>query len=109
MFGGVFNCGMRQEDDSVTWETLVSPRTTPGSGDPVNNLLRATRPWVHAEPTKNKPHTEVGRPQGEPERRPMGTRESESRVRAMTSGNGVTPGLGRAKAARVNTNFRREP
>ena len=48
-------------------------------------------------------------PQGEPERRPMGLRESEGCIRAMTAGNGAAPGPGRAKVARVDVNFRRDP
>jgi hypothetical protein len=38
-----------------------------------------------------------------------GGRESEGCIGAVTSGNGVAPGPGRAKAARVGVNFRREP
>ena len=38
-----------------------------------------------------------------------GGRESEGCIGAETSGNGVALGPGRAKAARVGVNFRREP
>jgi len=38
-----------------------------------------------------------------------GGRESEGCIRAMTLGNDVALGPSRAKAARVDVNFRREP
>jgi len=52
-----------------------------------------------------------GRPRamrkGRRQPRPMGVRESEGCIRALTSGNGMVPGPGRAKAARVGVAFRR--
>ena len=46
---------------------------------------------------------------GESEPRPTGGRESEGCIRARTSGNGLAPGPGRAKAARVGVSVRRDP
>ena len=39
----------------------------------------------------------------------MVARESEDRIRALKSGNGMAPEPGGAKAVRVDANFRREP
>jgi hypothetical protein len=44
---------------------------------------------------------------GEPEPEPKQHRESEGRIRAMTSGNELARGPERAKAARAGVNFRR--
>jgi hypothetical protein len=45
---------------------------------------------------------------GEPELETKQRRESEGRIRAMTSGNVVARGPGRAKAARAGVSLRRE-
>jgi len=81
-------------------------------GEPVTRLRRTTRGgrtcrrplWAQ----NKRPH------RGRPLARGTGAvveggRESEGCIGATTSGNGVTPGPGRAKAARVGVNFRRDP
>jgi hypothetical protein len=101
--------GTQEEDDPGTWETLVfldKFRSHGESGDPFSDaLVLADR----AQGGKEK-HPYRGRPQA----RGTGAeadeaRESEGCKVATTSGNGVTPGPGRAKAARVDASFRREP
>lgn len=71
-----------QEDGPVIWETLS----------------------VLQESCSNAGRLKRGEPQ-------LGTkqrRESEGRIRAMTSGNVLARGPGRAKAARADVNLRRE-
>lgn len=54
-------------------------------------------------------HSNAGRlKRGEPERETKQHRESEGRIRAMTSGNVLARGPGRAKAVRAGVNLRRE-
>ena len=80
---GVYDYGTLEEDGPDTWETLIAPCGT---------------------------RARVGRRQGTTgEPRPMGMRESEGCIRAMTPGNGYPPGPGRAKAARVGVIVRRDP
>ena len=98
-----------QEDGPVIWEARVSPREVPGRGDPANKCsggradvdagAARTRTGVHLRGSAF----------------PRGTRgacegawESEGRIRATTSGNGLAPGPGRAKAARADVSFWRE-
>jgi hypothetical protein len=70
-----------QEDGPVTWEALTVLRESDLS---------------------------AGRPKrGEPEFGTKQCRESEGRIRAMTSGNALAGGPGRAKAARVGVSLRR--
>ena len=79
---GVYDYGTLEEDGPDTWETLIAPCGT---------------------------RARVGEGKGRPEPRPMGMRESEGCIRAMTPGNGYPPGPGRAKAARVGVIVRRDP
>ena len=81
-------------------------------GEPVTRLRRTTRWRAHVSSAlwaqKKRPH------RGRPLARGTGAganggRESEGCIGARTSGNRVTPGPGRAKAARVDVIFRREP
>ena len=74
--------GTLEEDGPGTWEALLPPCRR-GTG-------KATG-------------------QGRPEPRPTGGRESEGCIRARTSGNGLAPGPGRAKAARGGVSVRRDP
>ena len=61
-------------------------------GDPYPNLQGPRVLGVHTETRKEEDTLhEVGQRQGEPEPRPMGVRESEGRIRAMTVGNGWRP------------------
>jgi hypothetical protein len=70
-----------QEDGPVIWEAL--------------SVLQAN-------------YSSAGRPKrGEPELGTTQCRESEGRIRAMTSGNVLARGPGRAKAARAGVNLRR--
>ena len=105
--GGVFDHGTYEEDGPVTWEALASPRPMPvsrraGDPSPTHDTLRAhvsSAPWAQ----NKRPH------RGRPLARGTGVvaeggRESEGCIRALTSGNGVTPEPGRAKAARVGVN-----
>ncbi len=70
-----------QEDGPVIWEAL--------------SVLQERR-------------SNVGRlERGEPELETKQRRESEGRIRAMTSGNVLARGPGRAKAARAGVNLRR--
>src|SRR4029450_4003569 len=90
----------------------LSSKTLRWSGEPVTRLRRTARggrtcrrpPWAQ----NKRPH------RGKPPARGTGAvadggRESEGCIRARTSGNRVTPGPGRAKAARVGVIFWRDP
>jgi hypothetical protein len=110
--GGVFDHGTYAEDGPVTWEALASPRDTPvwrraGAPSPTHDPWRAhvssASKAQTKRPQRGRPHARGTRAVAE------GGRESEGGIGAMTSGNGVTPGPGRAKAARVGVNFGREP
>jgi hypothetical protein len=70
-----------QEDEPVIWEALS----------------------VLQERQSNAGRLKRGEPELETKRR----RESEGRIRAMTSGNVLARGPGRAKAARADVNLRR--
>ena len=110
--GGVFDHGTYEEDGPVTREALASPRHTPalrraGDPSPTHDTLRAHVSSA-SEAQNKRPH------RGRPRARGTGVvaeggRESEGCIGATTSGNGVTPGPGRAKAARVDVIFRRAP
>jgi hypothetical protein len=81
-------------------------------GEPVTRLRRTTRWRAHvssASKAQNKrPHR--GRlPVRGTRTVANGGRESEGCRGALTSGNGVAPGPGRAQAARVGVHFRRAP
>jgi hypothetical protein len=78
-------------------------------GEPVPRLRRTTRWCAHVSSAQHK-RWHRGRP------RARGTgavadggREAEGCIRAWTSGNGGTPGPGRAQAARVEVSFSRAP
>jgi hypothetical protein len=107
--GGVSDHGTQEEDGPGTWEALVlldMIRSHGESGDPFSDAS------AHAD-----------RVQGGEEKSPHrgrslaretgavadGARESEGCKVAVKSGNGVAPGPGRAKAARVDASFRRGP
>ena len=64
----------------------------------------------HASGCAQKKHPRRGRPlaRGDRSRGRRERGESEGRIRAVTSGNGVAPGPGRAKVARAEVSFRRE-
>lgn len=95
-----------QEDGPVIWEAHVSPREGPGCGDPANKCsggrahvgacVARTRTSVHLRGSASSRGT-----RGACE----GAWESEGRIGAMTSGNGLAPGPGRAKAARADVSF----
>jgi len=110
--GGVFDHGTHEEDGPVTWEALASPRHTPvlrraGDPSPTHDTLVSAR--VVGYQAQNK-RLQRGRPLARGTGAVAdGGRESEGCIRAWTSRNGVTPGPGRAKAARVDVSFRREP
>jgi hypothetical protein len=110
--GGVFDHGTYEEDGPVTWEALASPRYTPvwrraGDPSPTHDTWRAhvssASKAQNKRPQRGRPHARGTRAMAE------GGRESEGCIGAMTLGNGVTPGPGRAKVARVGVNFGREP
>ena len=119
--GASVNGARRIPHPAGSWTTARKKRTAqqPGRPSPFLDHFGATENPVtlsgacaqadRAPAAKKSVRIEVGRWQGEPEPRPMGARESEGCIRAETSGNGVAPGPGRAKAARVDVNFRREP
>ena len=70
------------------------------------------RPRHLGGPSSSLSHEGQGRPPARDDRsrgRREGGRESEGCIRARTSGNGLAPGPGRAKAARVGVSFRRDP
>jgi len=82
-------------------------------GEPDKNLRRATCLRTHelpAERQRTSVRVEVGERQGE-----TGAIFAEGNEgvggprRSVDVGDGVAPGPGRAKAARVDVNFRREP
>src|SRR5262250_1461710 len=110
--GGVFDHGTYEEDGPVTWEALASPRYTPvwrraGDPSPTHDTWRAhvssASKAQNKRPQRGRPHARGTRAVAE------GGRESEGCIGARTSGNGITPGPGRAKAARVGVNFGRAP
>ncbi len=107
--GGVLDHGTQEEDGPGTWETLVlldKIRSHGESGDLFSDAL-AQADRVSGGKEKC-PHR--GRPLARGTGAEVdGTRESEGRKVALTSGNGVAPGPDRAKAARVDASFRREP
>ena len=108
--GVVLDCGAYEEDDPGTWETQVAPRERPVTRRTGNQTPTTARQRAQALPAKKKrPHR--GRPVARDDRscEPKATGESEGPIRAETSGNGVAPGPGRAKRARVRMNFRRAP
>ena len=97
----------------VTWEALASPRHIPvsrraGDPSPTHDTLAGAR-VVGPLRQRTSARIEVGHRQGEPEPWPMGAGSRRAAYERWTSGNGVAPGPGRAKAARVDVNFRREP
>ena len=90
--GGVLHHGTYEEDGPVTWEALVSPREFPvlrRAGDPSPKPVRlaGARAGRRGNRQKKRLPQEVGRWRGEPEPRPKEARESEGRIRALTSGN----------------------
>ena len=110
--GGVFDHGTYEEDGPVTWEALASPRHIPvlrraGDPSPTHDTWRAhvssASQAQNKRPQRGRPHARGTRAVAE------GGRESEGGIGASKSGNGVAAGPGRAKAARVEGNFRREP
>jgi hypothetical protein len=110
--GGVFDHGTHEEDGPGTWEALASPRPIPalrraGESSPTHDAFAGARVVGHSAQNKRLHR-------GRPLARGTGAvadggRESEGCIGAVTSGNGVALGPGRAKAARVGVNFRREP
>ena len=110
MSGGVLHHGTHEEDGPVTREVLASPRTNPAlrrAGHPSPNAPCVGRGMRGRLRTSSC--IEVGRRQGEPKSRLTEVRKSEGCIRALTPGNLLALGPGRAKAARVNKIFRREP
>jgi len=107
--GGVLDHGTQEEDGPGTWEALAfldNFRSHGESGDPFSDA-GALADRAHCGEEKS-PHR--GRPLArETGAAADGARESEGCKVALTSGNGVAPGPGRAKAARVDASFRREP
>ncbi len=107
--GGVLDHGTQEEDGPGTWEALAfldSFRSHGESGDPFSDAV-AQADRAHGGEEKS-PHR--GRPLARATGAAAdGARESEGCKVAVTSGNGVALGPGRAKAARVDASFRREP
>jgi hypothetical protein len=107
--GGVFDHGTQEEDGPGTWEALAFLdiiRTHGESGDP------SPTPFAQADraPGGEEERSHRGRPQARGTGAAAdGARESEGCKVARTPGNGVAPGPGRAKAARADASFRREP
>ena len=107
--GGVLDHGTQEEDGPGTWEALVlldRTRSHGESGDHFSDAFAQADRAVGGQ--EKRPHR--GRPQARGTGAEAdGARESEGCKVALTSGNGVAPGPGRAKAARVDASFRREP
>ena len=107
--GGVLDHGTQEEGGPGTWEALVlldSTRSHGESGDLFSDAFAQADRAVGGQ--EKRPHR--GRPQARGTGAEAdGARESEGCEVASTSGNGVAPGPGRAKAARVDASFRREP
>ncbi len=75
------------EDSPVTWETPVSPRERNGQRRTGPESPRPGTPAdARAEPSRRSICSTGRLKRGEPKRRPMETRESEDRIRAMTLG-----------------------
>jgi len=106
--GGVLDHGTQEEDGPGTWEALAfldNIRSHGESGDRFSDVL------AHADgarAAKKSVRIEVGWRQGGTRAPADEARESEGCGVAMTPGNGMAPGPGRAKAARVDASFRRE-
>ncbi len=107
--GGVLDHGTQEEDGPDTWEALAfldNFRSHGESGDPCSDALaQADRVTGGKEkcPHRGRPLARGTGAEAD------GARESEGCKVASTSGNGVALGPGRAKAARVDASFRREP
>ena len=110
--GGVFDHGTHEEDGPGTWEALASPRPIPalrraGEWSPTHDAFAGARVVGHLAQNKR-------RHRGKPRARGTGAvadggRASEGCIRAVTPGNSEATGPGRAQAARVDGNVRREP
>ena len=106
--GGVMDHGTQEEDGPGTWDTLSFLVTSGVTENPVILLRRRVRRRTAHGAVKKSVRNEVGRLQGETGAPADEARESEGCKVAVTPGNGVAPGPGRAKAARVDVSFRRE-
>src|SRR5262249_32544647 len=81
-------------------------------GEPVTRLRRTTRWRAHvlsATWHRTSARIEVGHWQGEPEPWPTEAGSRRAAYERGRRGTGVTPGPGRAQAARVDVSFRRAP
>ena len=107
--GGVLDHGTQEEDGPGTWETLVlldNTRSHGESGDLFSDAFAQADRAAGGQ--EKRPHR--GRPLARGTGAAAdGARESEDCKVALTSGNGVAAGPGRAKAVRVDASFRREP
>ena len=116
--GGVYDGGTHEEEDPATWETLTCPGPqpvprSPGDHAPTRRTSRTpVRPasLLRGGVAQNQGvRSEEGRRRGEPE---PGTDAGQGVGGPHTSddvGERQAAGPGRAKAARVDANFRREP
>lgn len=92
--------------DQEPGRTLSLPREMPGDGAPANKCSGGRAKCGRTHDQKKKRVRLRGRAASRGTGgRPDGAGGSEGRIRAMTSGNGVAAGPGRAKAARVGTSF----
>ena len=109
--GGVFDHGTYEEDGPGTWEALASPRPIPalrraGESSPTHDAFAGARVVGHLAQNKRLHRGRLlARGTGA---MADGGRASEGCIGALTSGNSEAAGPGRAKAARVDGNFRRE-
>ncbi len=89
--GGVLHHGTYEEDGLVTWEALSllgrSGRTESRLSISETGAFAGARAGRRANRQNKRLSHEVSRWQGEPEPRLKEARESEGRIRALTSGN----------------------
>ena len=107
--GEVLDHGTQEEDGPGTWEALAFLDNFRSHGESGDTFSDARVLADRAQGGEEKhPHRGRSLARGTGAAAD-GARESEGCKVAETSGNGVAPGPGRAKAARVDASFRREP
>ena len=107
--GGVDDYGTSEEGSPVTWEAPAGPRVLAGRRGA--RAKASDAPGVHGRTPgrlRTSARTRGRSGQGKPEPWPMPQGSRRAAYERRRRGTGRHPGPGRAKAARVVTNFRRE-
>jgi hypothetical protein len=112
--GEVSNRGTPEGDDPETWETRIVPPELAAPGEPHPNLrvtcVRERRHgWPREDRSRRSARQAVGRRRGKTGAEAEGDAGVGGPHSREDVGERLATGPGRAKAARVETNFRREP